>query len=96
MTDINIHVHVTPYQVQDDHRPWIRKEERAFTELLKRMGAPLIRHLHATDSVTSNLFTHFEVLQGFKLQQQQNFLKENSNLNNKNDENCSEMNENSK
>ena len=38
---INIHVHVTPYQIQDDHRPWIRKEEKAFTDLLKRLGATL-------------------------------------------------------
>lgn len=52
--------------VQDDHRPWIRKEEKAFTDLLKRLGASLTRHLHASDSNVSNLFTHFEVLHGFK------------------------------
>jgi hypothetical protein len=66
---INIHVHVTPYQVQDDHRPWIRKEEKAFTDLLKRLGASLTRHLHSTDSNVSNLFTHFDVLQNFRHQQ---------------------------
>uniref|UniRef100_A0A336MTM9 CSON006651 protein n=1 Tax=Culicoides sonorensis TaxID=179676 RepID=A0A336MTM9_CULSO len=77
--NINIHVHVSPYQVQDDHRPWIRKEEKAFTDLLKRLGANLTRHLHSSDSNVSNLFTHFEVLHGFKkyqlqllAQQQQN------------------------
>uniref|UniRef100_A0A182SD28 Uncharacterized protein n=1 Tax=Anopheles maculatus TaxID=74869 RepID=A0A182SD28_9DIPT len=42
---INVHVHVTPYQIQDDHRPWIRKEEKAFTDLLKRLGAAFDRHL---------------------------------------------------
>lgn len=52
--------------VQDDHRPWIRKEEKSFTDLLKRLGASLTRHLHASDSNVSNLFTHFEVLHGFK------------------------------
>jgi Uncharacterised protein family UPF0565 len=69
LSGINIHVHVTPYQVQDDHRPWIRKEEKAFTDLLKRLGASLTRHLHSTDSNVSNLFTHFDVLQNFRHQQ---------------------------
>lgn len=62
---------MTPYQVQDDHRPWIRKEEKAFTDLLKRLGASLTRNLHASDSNVSNLFTHFEVLHGFKKYQLQ-------------------------
>ncbi|XP_075147286.1 mitochondrial protein C2orf69 homolog isoform X2 [Haematobia irritans] len=61
---INIHVHLTPYQVQDDRRPWIRKEEKIFTDLLRRLGAQITRHLHY-DSQTANLMTHFEVLQAF-------------------------------
>lgn len=61
---INIHVHLTPYQVQDDRRPWIRKEEKTFTDLLRRLGAQVTRHLHY-DSQTANLMTHFEVLQAF-------------------------------
>ncbi|CAD7083822.1 unnamed protein product [Hermetia illucens] len=61
---INIHVHVTPYQVQDDRRPWIRKEEKIFTDMLRRLGAPVTRQLHF-DSTAANLFTHFEVLQAF-------------------------------
>lgn len=98
---INIHLHVTPYQVQDDHRPCklnlgnfstyiititnkffnfyllgIRKEEKAFTDLLKRLGCTLTRHLHVSESNVSNLFTHFEVLENFRkhqinMQQQQ-------------------------
>jgi Uncharacterised protein family UPF0565 len=59
-------VHVTPYQVQDDHRPWLRKEEKAFTDLLKRLGCNITRTLHSNDSNISNLFTHFEVLENFK------------------------------
>ncbi|XP_017490478.1 PREDICTED: UPF0565 protein C2orf69 homolog [Rhagoletis zephyria] len=61
---MNIHVHLTPYQVQDDRRPWIRKEEKIFTDMLRRLGAPITRHLHY-DSQTANLMTHFEVLQAF-------------------------------
>jgi hypothetical protein len=64
--NIAVHVHVTPYQVQDDHRPWLRKEEKAFTDLLKRLGCNISRTLHSNDSTISNLFTHFEVLENFK------------------------------
>ena len=60
---------MTPYQVQDDHRPWIRKEEKAFTDLLKRLGCTLTRHLHVSESNVSNLFTHFEVLENFRKHQ---------------------------
>ncbi|XP_017141968.1 UPF0565 protein C2orf69 homolog [Drosophila miranda] len=61
---MNIHVHLTPYQVQDDRRPWIRKEEKLFTEMLRRLSAPITRHLHY-DNQPANLMTHFEVLQAF-------------------------------
>lgn len=50
--------------MQDDRRPWIRKEEKTFTDLLRRLGAQVTRHLHY-DSQTANLMTHFEVLQAF-------------------------------
>ncbi|XP_021702264.1 UPF0565 protein C2orf69 homolog [Aedes aegypti] len=63
---INVHVHVTPYQIQDDHRPWIRKEEKAFTDLLKRLGACFDRHLYPSEANSTNLFTHFEVLNRFR------------------------------
>ncbi|KAH8383496.1 hypothetical protein KR009_008917 [Drosophila setifemur] len=64
MAGMNIHVHLTPYQVQDDRRPWIRKEEKLFTEMLRRLNAPITRHLHY-DNQPANLMTHFEVLQAF-------------------------------
>nr|CAD7430402.1 unnamed protein product [Timema monikensis] len=62
---IGIHIHVTPYQVQDERRPWIRKEEKAFGDLLRRLGAPVNRTLHFENQVAS-LYTHFEVLTVFK------------------------------
>lgn len=64
LLEMNIHVHLTPYQVQDDRRPWIRKEEKIFTDLLRRLGSNITRHLHF-DNQTANLMTHFEVLQAF-------------------------------
>lgn len=62
---IGIHIHVTPYQVQDERRPWIRKEEKVFSELLKRLGAPVERTLHFENQL-ANLYTHFNVLTVFK------------------------------
>jgi Uncharacterised protein family UPF0565 len=58
-------VHVTPYQVQDERRPWIRKEEKTFTELLRRLGAPVTRILHFENQAAS-LMTHFDVLSVFR------------------------------
>jgi Uncharacterised protein family UPF0565 len=59
---IAVHVHVTPYQVQDDHRPWLRKEEKQFTDLLKKLGCTgMSRTLHSGDSNMSNLFTHVSI-----------------------------------
>uniref|UniRef100_A0A182PPW1 Uncharacterized protein n=1 Tax=Anopheles epiroticus TaxID=199890 RepID=A0A182PPW1_9DIPT len=66
---INVHVHVTPYQIQDDHRPWIRKEEKAFTDLLKRLGASFDRHLYPSEANSTNLYTHFDVLNRFRQHQ---------------------------
>lgn len=73
--NISIHVHVTPYQVLDDRRPWIRRDEKAFTDLLKRLGANLTRVLHF-DSGTTNLFTHFEVLEVFRQHELQSLAAE--------------------
>uniref|UniRef100_A0A182KA62 Uncharacterized protein n=1 Tax=Anopheles christyi TaxID=43041 RepID=A0A182KA62_9DIPT len=66
---INVHVHVTPYQIQDDHRPWIRKEEKAFTDLLKRLGASFDRNLYPSEANSTNLYTHFDVLNRFRQHQ---------------------------
>ncbi|XP_066992811.1 mitochondrial protein C2orf69 homolog isoform X2 [Anabrus simplex] len=62
---IGVHIHVTPYQVNDERRPWIRKEEKAFGDLLRRLGAPVQRTLHFENQVAS-LCTHFEVLSAFR------------------------------
>lgn len=62
---INIHVHVTPYQVNDDRRPWIRKEEKAFCDLLRRLNAPIERTFHFENQLPT-LLTHFEVHNVFR------------------------------
>lgn len=62
---IGIHIHVTPYQIQDDRRPWIRKEEKLFGDLLKRLGATVERTVHF-ENVCPTLFIHFDILNAFR------------------------------
>lgn len=58
---IRVHVHVTPYQICDDRRPWIRKEEKAFSDWLRKLGAPVRRMVHFENS-TPSLGIHFDVI----------------------------------
>ncbi|RLU26935.1 hypothetical protein DMN91_000734 [Ooceraea biroi] len=58
---INAHIHVTPYQIRDNFRPWIRAEENSFNETLRRIGVSVQRVLHFGDSPKS-LSSHFGVL----------------------------------
>lgn len=62
---IRVHVHVTPYQINDERRPWIRKEEKMFSDLLQRLGAPVNRVVHF-ENVFPNLLMHFDVLTTFR------------------------------
>lgn len=65
LAGIKIWIHVTPYQVQDDRRAWIRREEQTFTELLQRFGAHVSRTLHF-DGATADLNMHFDILSVFR------------------------------
>ncbi|KAK8743809.1 hypothetical protein OTU49_001277 [Cherax quadricarinatus] len=61
---INIFIHVTPYQVRDEQRPWIRKECKAFYDILRRAGAKVNYSLHFEDEPAS-LILHFRILNKF-------------------------------
>ncbi|KAG5885879.1 hypothetical protein JTB14_019142 [Gonioctena quinquepunctata] len=61
---INIHVHVTPYQIEDKKRPWIKKEEKIFSNTLHELGAPIQRKIHSC-GVEPNLEEHFNILKEF-------------------------------
>lgn len=61
---IRVHVHVTPYQIQDDRRPWIKKEEKTFSDTLIKLGADVHREVHFANSLP-NLFSHFDVINVF-------------------------------
>ncbi|CAK1543784.1 unnamed protein product [Leptosia nina] len=64
--NVNVYVHVSPYQVQDEGRPWIGREEKAFSSLLNKLGAKIDRYLHTDGSAPYSLSTHFNVLAAFK------------------------------
>lgn len=64
--NVNVYIHVSPYQVQDEGRPWIGREEKTFTRLLKKLGAKVNRYLHNDRGLSHSLLMHFEVLADFK------------------------------
>ncbi|CAG9857943.1 unnamed protein product [Phyllotreta striolata] len=62
---IKVFVHVSPYQIDDDRRPWIRKEEKRFAETLGKLGAMTKRTAHF-DGIPASIENHFEILRIFK------------------------------
>ena len=60
----DIHIHVTPQQVCDPNRSWIREEERDFVDKLKYYGATVTEVLHFEHEERS-LENHFRVLNEF-------------------------------
>lgn len=62
--DIKVNVHVTPYQIRCASRPWIGKEEKLFTETLRRLGMDVVRQVHY-DDVMPSLELHFQLLEDF-------------------------------
>uniref|UniRef100_A0A0P4W9Z6 Uncharacterized protein n=1 Tax=Scylla olivacea TaxID=85551 RepID=A0A0P4W9Z6_SCYOL len=61
---ISIHIHVTPYQVHDEFRPWIGKECKSFYDILRRAGAKVDYLLHFEEESPSLLW-HFRILNNF-------------------------------
>ncbi|XP_065053900.1 uncharacterized protein LOC135682791 [Rhopilema esculentum] len=61
-----IRVHVTPYQMKDESRPWIEKEKRKFVAQLKSLGIDIKEKVHFADKKPS-LANHFRILTDFKL-----------------------------
>lgn len=61
---INTHIHVSPYQIQDERRPWIKKEEKIFYSTLMKLNAPVQRSVHFSDMPPS-ILQHFRILNEF-------------------------------
>ncbi|KAK2532100.1 hypothetical protein Q9966_008366 [Columba livia] len=63
-TGIEIHAHVTPYQVFDTMRSWIGREHQKFVQTLEQFGVEINDQLHFADDVPS-LDNHFRVHEVF-------------------------------
>ena len=59
-----IHIHVTPQQVCDPHRPWLGEEQRLFVSKLQQLGANVRETIHFEHDERS-LEKHFRVLEVF-------------------------------
>lgn len=59
-----VEVHVSPYQVRDEHRPWKGRSHSEFLALLKDAGVTLKNVLHFEND-EPDLLSHFKVLQTF-------------------------------
>lgn len=62
--DIEVHSHVTPYQTEDDRRPWVGKEQKKFVSRLQRLGVAVNNTLHFSEE-TRSLDMHFRLLKEF-------------------------------
>ncbi|XP_031333086.1 UPF0565 protein C2orf69 homolog isoform X1 [Photinus pyralis] len=62
---IRVHVHVTPYQINDERRPWVRREEKGFSDLLQQLGSSINRVVHFENDLPS-LLMHFDVINVFR------------------------------
>lgn len=57
-------IHVTPYQIKDDRRPWIGKEEKQFHSTLRKLGVKLSRQVYFEEEPPS-FDNHFALLKSF-------------------------------
>ena len=63
-TNIQLFIHVTPYQVKDLNRPWVGKEKKKFIQKLKSFHANFIETEHHFD-MPGSLDLHFSILTEF-------------------------------
>ena len=61
---IKLSIHVTPYQVKDEHRMWKGEQEALFTEHLQKYSVKFNRTLYFADDVPT-IETHFKLLLHF-------------------------------
>lgn len=55
---------MTPYQIADERRPWIKKEEKTFSDVLLKLGARVDRKVHFAN-LSASLVSHFNLLKEF-------------------------------
>lgn len=64
LVGISVDVHITPYQIKDERRPWLRREEKIFSGQLQKFGAIVRRVVHFEEE-TPTLDNHFRILKDF-------------------------------
>lgn len=62
--NVQVKVHVTPYQVRCPQRPWIGEEEAKFVAHLQQLGASVGEVVHF-DGEERSLERHFRILEVF-------------------------------
>ena len=64
---LKVDVRVTPYQIRDDRRPWIGKEEKKFVAVLTReMSKEKFRRKIFFENEEPCLENHFKILETFQ------------------------------
>ncbi len=61
---INVSVRVTPYQIGNQLRPWIRKEEKLFRSILHNLNTRVERKCFFND-LEPSIESHFQILNTF-------------------------------
>ena len=65
---MKVDVRVTPYQIRDDRRPWIGKEEKKFVAVLTReMSKEKFRRKIYFENEEPCLENHFKILETFRV-----------------------------
>ena len=59
--ELEIHCHVTPYQIKDSFREWIGKEQKKFVMELRKMGVKVTNTIHF-EEMERSIDNHFQVL----------------------------------
>uniref|UniRef100_A0A915HV79 Uncharacterized protein n=1 Tax=Romanomermis culicivorax TaxID=13658 RepID=A0A915HV79_ROMCU len=63
---VKVHVHMTPYQLQDRRRPYINREEKIFSTILKEvLGKRFERNVHFENEY-GDIDLHFRILEEFQ------------------------------
>jgi len=62
---IKVRVRVTPYQINDTRRPWIKAEEKIFSRTLERLGCNIVRTFYFNEE-EATIENHFKILNSLK------------------------------
>jgi len=61
----SVEIHLSPYQISDENRPWIAKECRKFAEFLRKSGGFQFSERIHFENEERSLENHFRILENF-------------------------------